>query len=177
MHFRNILYTFFLPPLHHHSFISNSTRDSSLLFSYLGIMPLPITITVCICTHNRPKDFNNALTSVLNQTFTINNPDCVQIVVVDDASSIPYAVDIVDNTAFKNILLLQNEVNLGLAASRNLAISHSTSNWFCFLDDDDQWCPNYLDIFADVSHDFSRLCFCSAGITSTFYLRFYSCFF
>lgn len=82
-----------------------------------------------------------ALKTVLYQT-------CVdwECFVIDDGST--------DDTqsalaAFKDprVKVLRNAVNLGMNASRNLAISQAQGRFITFLDSDDLWLPRRLDLF------------------------------
>jgi glycosyltransferase involved in cell wall biosynthesis len=88
--------------------------------------------SVIIPTHNRADLLAEAIASVRAQTV-----EDVEIVVVDDASDPPVAVD-------GDILLVRHEQSLGPAAARNAGVAASHGCAVAFLDDDDLWLPDRL---------------------------------
>ena len=96
-------------------------------------------ISVIIPTYNRHHLIKETLDSVLCQTFTN-----YEIIVVDDASTNGTADWIETNyPQVKLIRLIQNQ---GCAAARNVGVGVASGNLIAFLDHDDQWLPNYLEI-------------------------------
>lgn len=95
-------------------------------------------ISVLICVYDGEKYVDKCLTSIINQDY--NN---YEIVVIDDGST--------DNTYEKlssylnKIKYYKNVANVGLAASRNIAISHATGDYLLFVDIDDYLEPNLLN--------------------------------
>jgi len=96
-----------------------------------------MNISVVIPTFNRGQDVEQAIHSVLRQTYSPH-----EIIVVDDHSD--------DNTQrllrkFKNrIIVLINEKNQGVSLARNRGIKASSGDWIAFLDSDDRWHPDKL---------------------------------
>jgi len=111
-----------------------------------------INISVIIPVYNRPKFVQEAIQSVLNQTY-----QHVEIIVVDDGST--------DHTP--NVLALFSEQvqiihqeNKGVSSARNTGIAHARSQWIAFLDSDDIWLPEKLAYqmqFFD-THPDARIC-------------------
>jgi glycosyltransferase involved in cell wall biosynthesis len=94
---------------------------------------LKLPITVVIPSHNRPHFLREAVASVASQTAT---PEA--IIVVDDGSKPP----ILDMPCARVIY----QENAGLAAARNTGIAKAETEWVAFLDDDDIWEANKLEL-------------------------------
>jgi glycosyltransferase involved in cell wall biosynthesis len=102
------------------------------------------TFSIIIPTFNRGERLKIALNSLESQTYKN-----FEIIICDDGST--------DNTkeiveSFKNKLTIQyiwNENWGGPARPRNIGIQASQTDWICFLDSDDWWYPNKLEICLD----------------------------
>ncbi len=95
-------------------------------------------VSVVIPTYNRPDFVCEAIDSVLAQNYTN-----FEIVVVNDGSK--------DNTAevlkkYSEPVRVINKENGGLASARNRGIEESRGELIAFLDDDDRWLPNKLEV-------------------------------
>jgi glycosyltransferase involved in cell wall biosynthesis len=97
-------------------------------------------VSAVITTLNRPKEVQEAIASVLNQTYS----DLELLVVVDgpDAPSLQSLDGITD----PRIRVIVNPVNVGLAEARNVGVRHSSGEWIAFLDDDDVWYPTKIEM-------------------------------
>jgi glycosyltransferase involved in cell wall biosynthesis len=93
-------------------------------------------ITVIIPFFNRIEFVNNAVKSVINQTY-----QNWELLLIDDASSEILNFDFNDS----RIKLIKNEQNIGPGASRQKGIDHSSGDFICFLDSDDIYKPNFLE--------------------------------
>ncbi len=94
-------------------------------------------ITVIIPTYNRYKFLKRALESVFTQTYKVK-----EVIVIDDGSN--------DNTSqiqqdFSNIKYFY-QANKGVSSARNLGIKKSSYEWIAFLDSDDEWHEDKLNI-------------------------------
>jgi glycosyltransferase involved in cell wall biosynthesis len=94
---------------------------------------LTLPITVIIPAHNRPQFLRDAVESVHKQTV-----GCEEIIVVDDGSTPPIG-------DLPGVRLI-GQPNAGLPAARNTGIAAARSEWIAFLDDDDIWEPNKLEL-------------------------------
>ena len=99
---------------------------------------------ISIITPNYNSEFylEDCISSVLNQTYTN-----WELLIVDDAST-DSSRQIIERCAnserrIKPIFL---DKNIGAAASRNLALENSSASYIAFLDSDDLWLPNKLDL-------------------------------
>ena len=95
--------------------------------------------SVVIPSYNRALMTVEAVNSVLEQTFSD-----YEIIVVDDGST--------DNTeevlsGFGDRIKYHKQVNAGVAFARNKGISLSSGQYICYLDSDDIWHPDKLEIF------------------------------
>ncbi len=95
--------------------------------------------SVVIPTYGRAKLLNEAIASVLAQSFT--DFECI---VVDDASPDPPQLPGDDR-----VRLVAREHNGGPAAARNSGIAAATGRYLAYLDDDDLWVPDRLARAAD----------------------------
>ena len=98
---------------------------------------LPL-ISVIIPTYNVGELLAESLKSVFAQTYPR-----YEVIVVDDGST--------DNTTevvreFKDRILYLYQDNHGPSAARNKGIKRGQGKYFCFLDADDLWTPNKLEV-------------------------------
>ena len=96
-------------------------------------------VSVIITTYNRKEKLKNAINSVLNQTYKN-----FELIIIDDCSTEEIEQFIKNN--FKSIKYYKNSTNLGVSASRNKGIELASFETIAFLDDDDEWLPNKLQI-------------------------------
>lgn len=99
-------------------------------------------ISVVIPTHNRRERLARAIASVYAQTW----PN-IEIVVVDDASSDDTPAYL-QNLALSDprVKVVRNELAQGGGGARNCGIAEATGDYIAFLDDDDVWVPEKLDV-------------------------------
>lgn len=96
------------------------------------------SISVVIPLYNAEKYIGEALESVLQQTI---KP--AEIIVVDDGST-DGGANVVKNIG-ADITLIRQE-NMGISRARNTGIRKATGSIIAFLDSDDLWPENHLDI-------------------------------
>jgi glycosyltransferase involved in cell wall biosynthesis len=98
-------------------------------------------ITVVIPAYNAADTIADTIESVIAQTVK-----ACQIIVVDDGST--------DNTAqiaqqFEDVTYIRQQ-NAGVGSARNAGINAATGNWVAFLDADDEWIANKLQLQTDI---------------------------
>tara|TARA_B100000686_G_C16493614_1_gene813395 strand:+ start:84 stop:905 length:822 start_codon:yes stop_codon:yes gene_type:complete len=94
-------------------------------------------ISVVIPTYNRKSFLQNAIDSVLTQTY-----QNIELIIIDDGSSdktIEYL-----NKKYPRIKIFKQS-NKGVSAARNKGIELSSNDWIAFLDSDDRWHPKKLE--------------------------------
>lgn len=90
-------------------------------------------VTVCIPSYNHGKYINQAMDSVVQQTYKN-----LEIIVVDSYST-DNTDEVLERFNDSRIRVLKNRNHGSIAVSRNLAISNSNGEWIAFLDSDDWW--------------------------------------
>lgn len=99
-------------------------------------------ISVIIPTYNAQNTVGRAIESVLSQTYSE-----YEIIVIDDGSS-DNTCQVVGELIKKHacIKFLENDGNKGVAHSRNRGVKESSAEWIAFLDADDYWEVNKLEL-------------------------------
>ena len=95
-------------------------------------------ISVIIPTYNRLHLIDRAIKSVLNQSYK-----SFEIIVIDDGSS-DGTYDFIQRT-FLDVLILK-QLNKGVSSARNLGLKVAKGDWIAFLDSDDEWLRNKLEL-------------------------------
>lgn len=105
-------------------------------------------IDVIVPVYNREKFIKECIESVLNQTYSD-----WKLILVDDGS-VDQSGSICDEYA-KNDgrISVIHQRNSGVSAARNNGILHSKNEFLCFLDSDDFYEPNALEIMASALKD------------------------
>lgn len=97
------------------------------------------TVSVVITTFNRPNELKEALDGVYAQ---IVKP--LEVIVVNDASSLPYEQVIDAFSHHSNFIYKPLETSSGANKARNIGVDTASGDIIAFLDDDDIWMPDYL---------------------------------
>ena len=126
--------------------MSNTTGESTSL-------PL---VSVIIPVFNAEQYIEATLDSVFAQTYSN-----LQVIVVDDGST-DRSRELLTKFADKIQLIAIN--NSGVSVARNLAVKHAKGEWLAFIDADDIWLPNKLEV------QLSRLGACKWSHTNSFYI-------
>ncbi|WP_159022072.1 glycosyltransferase [Formosa sp. L2A11] len=99
-------------------------------------------VSIITPVYNAEKFISQTIQSVLSQTFTN-----WELILVDDGSSDDSLRLISKFTeVHKNILLFKNAKNSGAAITRNRGMEEAKGKYIAFLDADDIWFPNKLEI-------------------------------
>ncbi|MFZ6665199.1 glycosyltransferase family 2 protein [Peijinzhouia sedimentorum] len=107
--------------------MTNIIKNTKPFFSIL----LPI--------YNREDFLAETIDTVLNQSFKD-----WELVAVDDGST-DKSVSILEAYGDDRIRIIKQK-NAGAGAARNTAISNASGEYFAFLDSDDLWKPNHLEL-------------------------------
>lgn len=100
---------------------------------------LPL-VSVIIPTYNRPKMLVEAIQSVLNQSY-----DNCEIIVINDAEiNLENLISTLNQK--RNISYIKHSRNKGLAAARNSGVKIANGKYIAYLDDDDIYYPNHIEI-------------------------------
>ena len=97
-------------------------------------------VTVVIPCFNQADFIDECINSVLNQSYK-----SIEIICVDDCSTDNSVEQIKKYTDLKNFRLIKNSQNLGVCASRNIAINEANGLYILPLDGDDTIEPTYIE--------------------------------
>ena len=95
-------------------------------------------VSVVIPTYNRAAKVQDAIESVLAQTFSD-----LEVIVVDDGSSDDTGK--VLSEAFGDRIRYYAQANQGASVARNKGIAEARGEWIAFLDSDDLWEKDKLE--------------------------------
>jgi len=100
------------------------------------------TVSVIIPAYNRAHLIGRAIKSVLNQAY-----QDFELIIIDDCST-DNTDEVVREFQKKDnrIIYLKHDQNKGGSAARNTGIKVSKSEYIAFLDSDDEWLPEKLEI-------------------------------
>lgn len=97
-------------------------------------------VSVILPTYNRAKYIVDAIESVLNQTY----PD-IELIIVDDGSTDDTRQVVAPFLADRRVRYVEQK-NAGAASARNRGIRMSAGRFVAFIDSDDIWEKNKLEI-------------------------------
>lgn len=102
---------------------------------------MPPKVSVIIPTYNRADAIGQAIKSVLNQTYRN-----FEIVIIDDSSD-DETENVVKSFNDERIKYIHNKAKTNLPTARNQGVRESNldSKYIAFLDDDDEWLPQFLE--------------------------------
>ncbi len=102
-------------------------------------------ISVVIPTRNRPSLILRSVESALAQTL---KP--IEIIVVIDGSD-DLTVQKLSEISDSRLRVIQHTKSKGAAAARNSGVLAATADWIAFLDDDDEWLPQKLELQLEIA--------------------------
>lgn len=98
-------------------------------------------VSVVIPIYNSQQYIEQTLLSVFNQTY-----QNYEVIIVDDGST-DKSLELINSLSIeKNNIKIINQKNSGPAAARNKGVQKATGEWIAFLDADDLWLPNKLEL-------------------------------
>lgn len=116
--------------------------------------------SVVIPLYNKELSVRNTINSVLDQTFKE-----FEIVIVNDGST-DNSLEIVQQFKDDRIRII-DKPNGGVSSARNRGIKEAKYEWITFLDADDLWEDNHLQILNDMIADYCQYkVFCTSYIKS-----------
>lgn len=107
------------------------------------LAPSDKSVVVIIPFYNGSKWIGRALDSVYHQTILPN-----EVIVVNDGSS-PDELVLLEEHAIRYPFVLINKKNGGQGSARNVGVAASTSKYISFLDQDDYFLPNRIELFVN----------------------------
>jgi len=124
--------------------------------------PINPLISVVIPTYNHGQFIEEAIESVLAQTYKN-----LEVIVIDDGST--------DNTRqalekYNKEINYIYQKNIGVSSARNRGISVAKGELIAFLDSDDAWLPEKLELQADLMSENKSISLVACGVYITDYL-------
>lgn len=105
----------------------------------ISVIAEPLPISVIVPLYNKAKYIRQTLESILSQTYAPQ-----EIIVVNDGSTDDGADRV---TAINHSLIrLIHQDNIGPGGARNRGLRESSCPYVSFLDADDEWMPNFLEV-------------------------------
>ena len=111
---------------------------------------LPL-VSAVIPTRNRPELVRRAVRSALDQTY----PNLEVVVVVDGPD--PATVEALHTLHESRLRVIALAENVGGSEARNIGAREAAGDWIAFLDDDDEWLPNKIDLQMSAAHQAQKL--------------------
>ena len=103
-------------------------------------------ISVVMPAYNCARTLFQAINSVLRQAYRD-----YELIICNDAST-DKTRNILDDIKDDRILIIHNTVNLGEGPSRDRAIELARGVWIAFIDADDAWAPERLEVVLREAH-------------------------
>ena len=97
-------------------------------------------VSIIVPTYNRENVIERALRSILRQTYS-----AYEVIVVDDGST-DGTESVVTGLQDARIRYIALQENQGVAHARNVGIQEAKYDYVAFLDSDDEWLPNKLEL-------------------------------
>jgi len=116
-----------------------------------------ISFSVIMPLYNKAKYVERSITSVLKQSY-----DHYEIVIVNDGST-DSSLEIARKYESGKVRVL-DQSNRGVSSARNVGIENSSHEYLCFLDADDSWKPNFLEVLRGMINAYP-----DAGLYATSY--------
>jgi hypothetical protein len=113
-------------------------------------------ISVIMPTHNRPKTVVDAINSLIVQTYRN-----WELIVVEDGTDCGVE-SLISTYGDDRICFVRHDVRRGAAAARNTGLDHASGTAIVYLDDDDQYDPDFLLISLNAMRRAGKRMFYSA---------------
>ncbi|MEW6117626.1 MAG: glycosyltransferase family 2 protein [Nitrospirota bacterium] len=115
------------------------------------------SLTIIIPAYNASKTIGETLRSIYMPKIHLSNKWGLEVIVVDDGSSDSNDLKEVIKY-FPEVKLLSHKRNRGMNAARNTGIQSSKGDIVVILDADDQFVPDWPDIFEQVVNEWPEDC-------------------
>lgn len=116
-------------------------------------------VSAIIVTYNRASFLSEAIESVINQTYFQRNPDDWELIIIDDGST-DRTPEIVRNYMADARIKYFRTGNRGVSAARNLGLASARGNFIGFLDSDDLWLKDKIQVQISYLKAFPKAMFC-----------------
>lgn len=111
-------------------------------------------ISVICPVYNCEDVIDRTINSIINQTVGFEN---IELILVDDCST-DSSTEIIEKYCLKydNIRLFKSKINHGLPGyGRNVGVEKSNADYVMFIDNDDEYCPDFCKLALDAINRFN----------------------
>ena len=112
----------------------------------------PIVSVICPVYNTNPQFLHECITSVLEQTYR-----SFELILVDDNSQKKETLEVlnsyVDLGQTDNIKVIHNQDNKGISESRNIGIDNSHGKYIAFIDHDDMYEKDFLEVMVRAAEE------------------------
>lgn len=98
-------------------------------------------VSVVMCTYNRAWIIDRAIESIMGQSY-----QDFEIIIIDDGSTDNTSNHLKQLYSDERIHIVTSQVNRGVAVSRNIGLKKAKGELIAYLDSDNLWYPNYLEM-------------------------------
>jgi len=117
-----------------------------------------LSVSVAIPAYNCAATLQRAIDSVLAQTYRE-----FELLIVDDYS-IDATPEILAQQTDPRIRVIRHEANLGESGARNTCFQEARYQWLAFLDSDDEWFPDKLNVQLNALRGIKQNDFCAVFV-------------
>lgn len=116
-------------------------------------------VSAIIVTYNRASFLSEAIESVISQSYFQKNPQDWELIIIDDGST-DETPEIVRNYMVNTRIKYFRTENRGVSAARNLGLALARGSFIGFLDSDDLWLKDKIQVQMSYLKAFPKAMFC-----------------
>ena len=120
-----------------------------------------VFISVVIPLYNKEKSIQRTIESVLRQSYPF-----FELIIVNDGSTDQSLANAQKLKDWR--IRIINKSNGGVSSARNLGIKESRYGWITFLDGDDVWTSDHLEVLVDLMGRYPKMKFFSTSWTNDY---------
>jgi glycosyltransferase involved in cell wall biosynthesis len=117
--------------------------------------------SIVIPLFNKENTIENTVKSIINQTFID-----FELIIINDGST-DKSLSKIENINDTRIKIISTE-NRGVSQARNLGVENATQTYISFIDADDLWKNNHLELLKNLIQDYPNV-----GLYATKYIYYY----
>lgn len=109
-------------------------------------------VSIVVPMYNSKSTIRSTIDSVIQQTYQ----ESIEIIIVNDGSDDgceKIVEDLILNNQTNRTIELINKPNGGVSSARNRGIKEASGDWIAFLDSDDMWHPQKLELVFEALKD------------------------
>lgn len=126
--------------------------------SYGGDTEVGYLLSIVIPTKDRYKYLSKTI-----KDLSKLNQDLVEIIIQDNTFKNTDIIEIIDHLPNKNIKYYHETTPLSQTGNSDLALSHSTGEYCCYIGDDDTVLPDILEVVQFIKQNHIESCICDVA--------------